>query len=268
MVCDSDGFRIHEYWTLPAGLDNQATEEEWSQRVLSCLRRAVQEQMVSDVPLGAFLSGGIDSSCVVALMAQASDRPVKTYSIGFEGSSGGSYYNELPYARQVAELFKTDHREIIVNPDVATLLPGLLWHMDEPIGDAAFTTTFLVAQFARQDVTVILSGVGGDELFGGYRRYLGEYYSGYYDRLPAWLRHSLLTPIAHRLPSDRHTPLMNLSRYAKHFILSNHLSSEDRYRSYVEVLPRERRDRLLSWPPGMIRIASRGHSAGHPMTTI
>jgi len=191
--------------------------------------------MVSDVPLGAFLSGGIDSSGVVALMSRHSDRPVKTYSIGFSDSSGGGYYNELPYARKVAEMFATDHQEIVVEPDVISLLPKLLWHMDEPMADAAFITTFLVSEFARRSVTVILSGVGGDELFGGYRRYLGEYYQGKYQRIPAWLRRGLIKPLAGYLPSDRHSPLLNLSRYAKSFILSSDMDFEDRYLSYVGV---------------------------------
>ncbi len=116
--------------------------------------------MVSDVPLGAFLSGGIDSSAVVAMMAKHSSQPVRTYSIGFEAEGAGALYNELPYARRVAELFATDHKEIIVRPDVAALLPKLLWHMDEPVADSAFITTYLVSEFARQDVKVILSGRG------------------------------------------------------------------------------------------------------------
>ena len=140
--------------------------------------------MVSDVPIGAFLSGGVDSSAVVAFMSRHSSQPVKTYSIGFQGSTGAQLYNELPYARQVAEQFGTDHHEIVVQPDVATLLPELIWHMDEPIADAAFITTYLVSKFARQDVTVILSGVGGDELFGGYKRYLDEHYRSLYRRIP------------------------------------------------------------------------------------
>ena len=120
------------------------------------------------MPLGAFLSGGIDSSAIVAAMASLTDRPVKTYSIGFEGDDG--YYNELPYARTVARTFGTDHHEIIVRPDSSELLPKLIWHMDEPIADSASTTTYLVSELASRSVKVILSGVGGDELFGGYNR--------------------------------------------------------------------------------------------------
>ena len=111
-------------------------------------------QMVSDVPIGAFLSGGIDSSAVLAFMARHSEAPVKTYSIGFAGGAAENFYNELDYARQVGLLFNTDHHEILVRPDVVHLLPKLLWHMDEPIADSAFVTTYLVAEFARRDVKV------------------------------------------------------------------------------------------------------------------
>ena len=142
------------------------------ERVREKLFESVRIRLVSDVPLGAFLSGGIDSSAVVAAMAKVTDQPVKTYSIGFEGED--SFYNELPYARIVARAFGTDHHEIVVRPDVAELLPKLIWYLDEPIADSAFITTFLVSRLAAQSVKVILSGVGGDELFGGYRRYLGD----------------------------------------------------------------------------------------------
>jgi len=235
MVVEGGRTNIVEYWRLTTDTDNSLDDEEWAHAVFEVMEKSVLSQMVSDVPLGAFLSGGIDSSGVVALMSRHSDRPVKTYSIGFSDSSGGGYYNELPYARKVAEMFGTDHQEIVVEPDVVSLLPKLLWHMDEPMADAAFITTFLVSEFARRSVTVILSGVGGDELFGGYRRYLGEYYQEKYHRIPSWLRRGLIKPLAGYLPSDRHSPLLNLSRYAKSFILSSDMDFEDRYLSYVGV---------------------------------
>ena len=245
MICESGSCSIRTYWEPPAEPDQGLREADWGQLVLDRLEEAVVSQMVSDVPLGAFLSGGIDSSSIVALMARNSDQKVKTYSIGFGDSSGGGYYNELPYAKIVAEAFDTDHQEILVKPDVAALLPRLIWHLDEPVADAAFITTHLVSEFARKSVTVILSGVGGDELFGGYRRYLGEYYGRHYSRLPQWFRRSILTPIAQRLPSDRHSPVMNLSRYARSFILANELPFEERYRSYIQVFGRQEREELL-----------------------
>jgi asparagine synthase (glutamine-hydrolysing) len=177
-------------------------------------------------------------------MAAHSARPIKTYSIGFDGAAADQYYNELPYARRVAQLFGTEHREILVRPDTAALLPRLVWHMDEPVSDSAFITTYLVSEFARRDVTVILSGVGGDELFGGYRRYLGDHYQAYFDRLPSWLRRTA-TAAGRRLPSDRHGPLLNFSRLAKGFLESAALPFEDRYRAYVEVFPRAEAVRLL-----------------------
>jgi asparagine synthase (glutamine-hydrolysing) len=233
------------FWSLPAEVDESLSEQDWIDATRAEIERAVRDQMVSDVPIGAFLSGGIDSSSVVALMSRHTDHPVKTYSIGFRGSSGAELYNELPYARIVAETFKTEHREIIVQPDVAAILPDLIWHMDEPVADAAFITTYLVSKFAREDVTVILSGVGGDELFGGYKRYADESYRRRYQLIPRALRRGLLEPIARRLPSDRHSPLLNKLRLARAFVLADALGFEDRYRRYMEVFDSAERAQLL-----------------------
>jgi asparagine synthase (glutamine-hydrolysing) len=225
---------IERFWR-PATTAPHAKAGDWAGAVRAQVEASVSAQMVSDVPLGAFLSGGIDSSAVVAMMARHSSQPVKTYSIGFEAEGAGALYNELQYARRVADLFATDHKEIIVRPDVASLLPKLLWHMDEPVADSAFITTHLVAELAAEEVKVILSGVGGDELFGGYRRYLGGYYDRWMDLIPKSVTERILRPLAQRLPSDRHSKLLNLVRYAKSFILSQGLDRETRYRHYVGV---------------------------------
>ncbi len=248
MICERGAITERRYWQYQANPDNSLSESDWCNRLVDDLTESVRSQLVSDVPLGAFLSGGIDSSAIVALMARNSDRPIKTYSIGFDSGKAASLYNELPYAKAVAERYKTDHHEILVRPDVVDLLPKLIWHLDEPVADSAFITTYLIAKFARQDVTVILSGVGGDELFGGYRRYLGEYYGAKYNLIPKFLRSGLLAPIAKRLPSDRHSGLLNLIRYARSFILSNELSFEERYRSYVQVFGRAAAKTLLIAP--------------------
>lgn len=243
---DTKRIDVKRYWKIGPVVSEGVSEAEWIDRLLATLERAVVDQMVSDVPLGAFLSGGIDSSSIVGFMAKNSDRPVKTYAIGFDTGSAGSYYNELPFAKQVAERFGTEHKEIVVRPNVVELLPKLLWHMDEPIADSAFITTFLVAEFAQKDVTVILSGVGGDELFGGYRRYLGEFYGQYYQVVPRGIREKLVVPIAKRLPADRHSPILNVSRLARSFLLSNELPFEERYRSYVGVYGSEQIERLMT----------------------
>src|SRR5207237_897027 len=158
------------YWDLPftpTCRDDEATAIE---RTLALLKDAVQVRLMSEVPLGAFLSGGVDSSVVVGLMSQMMAQPVKTFSIGFEEES----YSELAYARQVARHFGTEHRELIVRPDLIAVLPQLVWAYDEPFADASMLPTYYVSKLAREHVTVVLTGDGGDEIFGGYTRYLRE----------------------------------------------------------------------------------------------
>lgn len=231
LICERDQISQHCYWDLDPETVDHLPEEEWVERVREKLLESTRIRLISDVPLGAFLSGGIDSSAIVAAMARMTDQPVKTYSIGFEGED--SFYNELPYASIVARAFDTDHHEIVVRPDAAELLPKLIWHMDEPIADSAFITTYLVSRLAAQSVKVILSGVGGDELFGGYRRYLGDAFGRYYRLLPRRLRQNWLPSILAKLPKDRHSSWKNLFRYAEAFAKSANLSSSERYLSYV-----------------------------------
>ncbi len=156
------------YWALtfqPAA--SPPPETEVSERLEELVRQAVRRRLMSDVPLGAFLSGGLDSSAIVAFMAQLSDRPVETFTVGFEESD----YSELEDARAVAQYLGTKHHETIVKPSALDVLPDLVWHLDEPFGDSSAVPTYYVCQAARQHVTVALSGDGGDELFAGYRRY-------------------------------------------------------------------------------------------------
>jgi asparagine synthase (glutamine-hydrolysing) len=250
LIAEKGRVEERRYWRPPEDIDRSRSEEEWIGDVRDHLGKSVRSQMVSDVPIGAFLSGGVDSSAVVAFMAANSDRPVKTYAIGFVGGEAEDYYNELPYARQIAQRFQTDHHEILVRPDVASLLPRLLWHMDEPIADTAFITTYLVSEFARRDVKVILSGVGGDELFGGYRRYLGNHYQARFNLLPSALRKAAHV-LGEKLPSDRHSPLLNAMRLAKGFLSSAGLPLEHRYRSYIEVFSDDEVARLLREQPAV-----------------
>jgi len=249
LICEKGTVTNYKYWSYEQNIDlNPGSDADYSRQLLATMEQSVVDQMVSDVPLGAFLSGGIDSSAVVGLMARHSERPVNTYSIGFDTGREGAYYNELPYARQVAEHFGTNHREILVRPDVARLLPRLIWHLDEPMADSALVTTFLVAEFARRDVTVILSGVGGDELFGGYRRYLGAYYTRWFNYIPGWIRSGLLKPGASLLPSDRHGPVSNFLRYVRQFILTSDLDSRQQYASYLQLFDAAARQALLVDP--------------------
>jgi asparagine synthase (glutamine-hydrolysing) len=230
-----EGFSTHRYWSLPTETDTSRSYDDWVEATAAELQRAVADHMIADVPVGAFLSGGIDSSAVAALMSRATNAELNTYSIGYAGSSVAEYYNELPFAKTVADQLGSNHREIAVEPNVASLLPKLIWHLEEPISDSAITTTFLVSELAAESVKVILSGVGGDELFAGYNRYLGDHYDRRYRRIPAILRQRLLPGIAGLLPSGRQNRLMDMSRYAKRFIQAGQLGWRQRYAFYLAI---------------------------------
>jgi asparagine synthase (glutamine-hydrolysing) len=235
LVWENHQTKVHTYWSPPTQVRRDLSADAWVELIRSELSRAVEEHMVSDVPIGAFLSGGIDSSAIVAMMAGHSSQPVNTYSIGYSGSAAADYYNELSYAKVVARRFGTNHHEIPVQPDVASLLPRLLWHVEEPISDSAIITTWLVSELAARSVKVILSGVGGDELFAGYKRYLGAHYGRRYRRIPGWVRRQILQPLASVLPSGRQNRMMDLARYARKFIHTSELPWRDQYRQYVEI---------------------------------
>ncbi|MGH9611571.1 MAG: asparagine synthase (glutamine-hydrolyzing), partial [Bryobacteraceae bacterium] len=171
MTFDEDGQTEEEaYWTLPEAASEPAaglTEERAREELRELFDESVRIRMIADVPLGAFLSGGIDSGSVVASMASQSDAPVKTFSIGFEETE----YNELPAARLVAKQYRTEHHEIVLRPDSAALISRLAGDFDEPFGDSSAIPMFLVSQFAAQHVKVALTGDGGDELFAGYESF-------------------------------------------------------------------------------------------------
>ncbi len=243
LVVEKGRIEDHEYWDLPFGKPEERSEEEWIERIRTKLLEAVRMQLISDVPLGAFLSGGLDSSTIVAAMTRLTSRPVKTYSIGYEAEH--AYYNELPYAKLVAQAFGTDHHEIVVRPEVSELLPKLVWHLDEPVADSACLTTYLVSKLARESVTVILSGVGGDELFGGYRRYLGNTLHRYYRLLPGLVRKSWLPALLQRLPQDRHALWKDYARYASAFVKTAQLDPASRYMSYITLFSPQVQRELL-----------------------
>ena len=188
-----------QYWDFrfePTEAAETRRAEDYLEELRALLDEAVRIRLIADVPLGAFLSGGVDSSAVVGLMARHSNRPVKTFSIGFNEDS----YNELKYARLAAKHFATDHHEFIVTPDICQAVSELAWHFDEPFADPSALPTYMVSKLARAHVTVALSGDGGDELFAGYTRYVVEQQRAKFARIPRSVRANVMQPLSQRLP--------------------------------------------------------------------
>ncbi len=179
--------RTEPYWTVRFEPERGRSEAYFVERLRDLLDETVRLHMISDVPLGAFLSGGIDSGSVVAMMARHSSRPVKTFSIGFADED----YSELAHARLVSKMFGTDHHELVLEPDIAEILEELAWFLDEPFGDSSAIPTYMVSKLASDHVTVVLSGDGGDELFAGYDKYIVEQRERRVRVLPGPLRRAL-----------------------------------------------------------------------------
>jgi asparagine synthase (glutamine-hydrolysing) len=187
---------IRAFWQIDARESFRGTADEAAEELRRVMAGAVRSHMVSDVPLGAFLSGGVDSSAVVGFMAEASERPVKTFSIGFDDPE----FDELEHARAVAKHFATEHHEFVVRPDALGILDQLIGHFDEPFADSSAIPTWYVSEIARRHVTVVLSGDGGDELFGGYDRYLPHPRVARFDRLPIPGRRGIASAVWPLLP--------------------------------------------------------------------
>jgi asparagine synthase (glutamine-hydrolysing) len=183
-VVTEQTFSVHQFWDLAFAPENRS-EDEWQREIAETIDRCVDRQLVSDVPLGSFLSGGIDSSAIVARMA-AHGHPVKTYSIGFDAKDLRHEIvpDDLRYARRVSAAFRTDHHERTLDPDVLELLPKAIWHLEEPVADPAAISTYLICREAGTTMPVMLSGMGADEIFAGYPRYLAFAASQVLDRLP------------------------------------------------------------------------------------
>ena len=225
--------RVERYWQPDFNQKIKITEEEAGERALELLRDAVRVRLMSEVPLGAFLSGGVDSSAVVALMSEASSAPVKTFSVGFDEQD----FSELHHARRVAEHVGSDHHEFVVRPDALEVLPTLVEHYGEPYADSSAVPTYYVSRETRRHVTVALNGDGGDECFAGYERYAAMQLSERYRRLPAALRERVIRPAAELLPASeaRRGRVRRLQR----FLRAADLPPVDRYARWVSVLDAE-----------------------------
>ncbi len=209
------------------------SEKEYTTELREKIKDAVRVRLISEVPLGAFLSGGVDSSAVVGLMSEILEKPVKTFSIGFNEDT----FSELKYARIAAEHFKTEHHEFIVTPDLVETIDELVWHFDEPFSDPSAMPTFIVSKMAREYVTVVLSGDGGDELFAGYTRYSIDKKRSGLGSLPKALRKGLMQPLSEALPHNTR---------GKNFLYNASLDSIDRYIDSISQFGRLKKDSLYS----------------------
>lgn len=232
LVCKEGRTSIRKYWDLEFS-NNGFSEEIFCDKIVDVLKKSVDLEMVSDVPLGAFLSGGIDSSAIVAMMSQLSKEPIKTFSIGFEDQS----YNELKYARIVADRFNTDHYEEIIKPDAVKLAGNLIRYFDEPFADVSAFSTYLVSEMARKHVKVVLSGDGGDELFAGYDWYIASKFNTYYRKLPSILKNKIIPHVVQNLPYS--SQKKGFTNILKRFVEGSSLPEEGKHVRWQFFLPDE-----------------------------
>ena len=245
LVCESGRIDKRCYWDLDVtSPDRRSDDQEWLERFNVAIEDAVISHLVSDVPVGAFLSGGIDSSLVVALMSKHLDKPVQTFTMGFGGASH-PLIDERPLAAKVAARYGCEFWEYAVQPDFRTIVGELVDAFDEPFADDSLIPSYYLSKFTRQHVKVALSGLGGDELFAGYQRYSGLLLSQYYSRLvPEPLHRRVIRPMVQRLPE----PACGSDRvnHAKRFAASVLQSSSDRYLGFVSTTPAKERNQLFA----------------------
>ena len=232
--------KTERYWQLDFSKKVKITEEEAGERVVDLLRDAVKVRLMSEVPLGAFLSGGIDSSAVVALMAEESSEQVKTFSIGFEEQD----FSELHHAKRVAEHVGADHHEFIVRPNAMEILPTLVEHYGEPFADSSAIPSYYVSRETRRYVTVALNGDGGDECFAGYERYAAMNIAQTYANLPGSLREGVIANLVNALPAG--TSKTNPISKAQRFVAAASLKPVDRYLRWITAFDETAKSNLYS----------------------
>jgi len=226
------------YWLPDFSKKIKITEEEAIEETTRILRESTKLRMISEVPLGAFLSGGVDSSAIVALMAQESSTPVKTFSIGFEDED----FSELKYAKKVAEHVGAEYNEFIVRPDATEILPTLVDHYGEPYADSSALPTYYVSRETRQHVTVALNGDGGDESFAGYERYMAMQVAELYRKVP--LRKLLFEPFVNALPSSEKKKTW--IRDAQRFLISANMDRPMRYFHWMSSIKQKAKDAMYA----------------------
>lgn len=240
----SDGrYSIKKYWDIHFIPDRSKTEMYYMDGILEHFRKSVKSHMISDVPIGAFLSGGVDSSAVVAFMSKSATSPVNTFCIGFGGTKGG-YLDERVYAEMVAKKFSTRHKQLEVTPSLYGILDKIINAFDEPFADDSSIPSYFVSKIAQENVKVVLSGLGGDELFAGYERYLGFRLQSIYNNVPYFIRKNIISKLVDRLPerSDGHYTINHMKRFARGGLLE----PDKCYLSYISILSDDIRSRLFA----------------------
>ncbi|PIV39140.1 MAG: asparagine synthase (glutamine-hydrolyzing) [Candidatus Omnitrophica bacterium CG02_land_8_20_14_3_00__42_8] len=234
LIWEKGAIKIQRYWNLDYSQKLDLKEEEICERVFDLLKESTKIRLISDVPLGAFLSGGIDSSAIVAVMAQLMSMPVKTFSIGFSDAS----FNETDFARDISKKFGTDHKEFIIKPDALEVLPQLIRHFGEPYADSSAIPTYYLSKMTRQSVTVALNGDGGDESFGGYERYVAMNMAERHKILPVVLN-KLFGKAIKNMPES--TVKKDKINRLKKFVASACLKKESRYSEFMSIFNEETR---------------------------
>jgi len=234
---------IQRYWDLDFSNKFTGSDEEIQQGFTELFEESVRLRLMSEVPLGSFLSGGLDSGLVVAMMSRAASDPVNTFTIGFGGDTG-SFLDERPYAQEIAKRYACSHNELEVLPRVEDAIDAGVTAFDEPFADDSVIPTFHICEQARRHVTVILTGLGGDENFAGYERYLGFQLSHLYEKVPRFLREKLIRPLVGSLKEERggHYRINHLKR----FVAGSSLPAAQRWQSYTRTMAPEQRRALYA----------------------
>ena len=246
LTAEKGKISIKRYWEIEPPGEVKGSGESFSdqrQQLYELVNDSVRQRLISDVPLGAFLSGGVDSSIIVGLMARNMERPVETFSIGYKDIP---LYDETDYAREVAKFNGTDHHELkISSKDVLETFPTVLDNLDEPFADSSIIPTYVVSRETKRNVTAALSGDGADELFAGYRVYQAEYWARYYNLLPEKIRNRIIKPAFALLPDSRESIVLEYVRRAKKFIDGADSSLQNRVCAWREIFSEDARRLVL-----------------------
>ncbi len=247
---------VRQYWDVEFNEDESLSESEWVEKVREQVERSVRAQMIADVPLGAFLSGGVDSSSIVSLMTGLSSQKVTTYTFGFKSEDlrYDILEDDVKYAREIGAKLETDYHESFFEPQVMDLLPKLVYHLDEPVADPAAITSYLICKAARERLTVLLSGMGGDEIFAGYPRHIAVKIAQAYNLIPSFISRPLVEAMPASMPGRFNSVFRNTKKLAR----SAGLPLRERYLGYCTYFKEDEKAKLYS---GAMNSATRNFNA-------